>query len=76
MTITGSDGSSPLVLARRRGKPDALRYFTKNEVLAFGSWPRRTLPPMSSTLVREIVGNAIIAEWGEVVISLAIKAFL
>lgn len=76
-TLTGNDGSSPLVLARRKGQPHALRHYTSTEALSFGSWElgQRQLPShIKSSLVREVVGNSLIPEWAEVLISLAIKA--
>ena len=74
-SITGCDGSSPLVLARRKGRTDALRFYTWKEALRFASWPIRPLPHhITSKLVQEVIGHSLIPEWGEVLITLAIKS--
>ena len=76
-TLTGNDGSSPVVLARRKVGGQLLRHYTIKETMRFGSWAHVKVPDgLIPSFVRKVVGNSLIPEWGAVLIDLAVRAFM
>ena len=76
-TLTSSDGSSPLVLARRRGALPCYRHYTGREALFFGGFDVNNveLPKQSSRDIRNAVGASMVPQWIALVFELVIRAF-